>query len=385
MTPRNWLRLILPAGLCVGFIPACMNSPQLARNGKPFVGDQEPAKYANAPNAQRPPRGSRLLPPPAPYWPAAEPNGHWPVAYWAIEEVVTLPGMHREPFARGGVESMALTLGPIAGRRDPLKNPPPTLVNAMPAKLEKVENPEPKLLAPPELVPLKLPASVTHESWLQIAIRKTREKQGEKTTAITKLVEPGKLESKPVETVKADSLLTLTNHVKEANLDKADPREIARYVEQLQSVLWSLRPKAALVMDKCCFCRQIRKFGEFEALPEKPVFQPGELVELYAEIRNVASQQHRSPRGDYLTHLRSTLDLRRPNGESVWSEPKRFDKPDATMTPQHDYFQHYRLQLPALPPGPYVLHLEILDVPTGRTATQRLEFAIGAAPKVERN
>jgi len=137
-----------------------------------------------------------------------------------------------------------------------------------------------------------------------------------------------------------------------------------------------LRPHAALVMDKCCFCREIRRFGVFEALSAKPTFQPGQMVEVYTEVRNVQSVGYRSRRGDYRTHLRSSLTIKRATGEGVWrSDP--FDRPEDTQTPQHDYFQHYRLQVPPLEPGPYVLHLEVTDVPTGRTVRRGLEFTIG--------
>ena len=93
--------------------------------------------------------------------------------------------------------------------------------------------------------------------------------------------------------------------------------------------------------------------------------------------RPVQSVQCRSKRGDYRTHLRSTLSIRKPNGESAWAGPQPFDRPDDTMTPQHDYFQHYRLPVPQLAPGPYVLHLEVTDVPSGRKVARQLEFTIG--------
>ena len=148
------------------------------------------------------------------------------------------------------------------------------------------------------------------------------------------------------------TLMPLAAKVSEGGgLDKADPQDLALVVDQLQGLLWRMRPRAALVMDKFCFCRMARGFGRFEALEDRPVFQPGEMVEVYAEVRNVDSRPHRSRHGDFRTHLSSTLDIRRPSGEGVWPEPKKFDKPDETMTPQHDYYQHYRFQMPDLAPA----------------------------------
>jgi hypothetical protein len=288
------------------------------------------------------------------------------------DEVITLPPRPRIPQPRGGVEPMALTSGPIAGRSDPLKNPPPTMrtevIDPPPSaganrskRGEMVEQSEPK----------RLPATVVEDTLIQVALREL---------ANRKLVAPATPPSPP----KPESLLTLISRLADSKLEQADPNEVARAVDQLQAVLWSLRPKAALVMEKCCFCRLIRQFGKFETLGRRPQFQSGELVELYAEIRNVSSQAQRSADGDYLTHLQSVLDLRRPSGERIWSDPKRFDKPDHTMTPQHDYFQHYRFQLPMLEPGNYVLRLEVCDVPTGRNVKHELEFTIGAPLRADR-
>lgn len=172
------------------------------------------------------------------------------------------------------------------------------------------------------------------------------------------------------------TLLPLTVRAAEGRLSRSDPEEISLFVDGLQVVLGQLRPRAALVMDKLCFCRLIRGFGKIDALEGNPSFLPGEMVDVYLELRNVTSRPHRTERGDFRTHLRSQLEIRNREGQVVWG-PQQFDKPDDSLTPQHDYYQHYRLQVPSLPPGRYTLHLAVRDVPTGRTVERDLAFTVG--------
>ncbi len=180
------------------------------------------------------------------------------------------------------------------------------------------------------------------------------------------------------------TLLPLTVRAAEGQLMESGPKEIAQYVNGLQFVLSQLRPRAALTMEKVCFCRMIRGFGKIEALGAKPSFLPGEMADVYLELRNVASRPHRTEQGDYRTHLRSRLEIRNFAGERVWG-PQEFDKPDDTLTPQHDYYQHYRLQMPSLPAGNYTLLLEVRDVPTGRQTSEALEFTVAPWGKTGRS
>jgi hypothetical protein len=181
------------------------------------------------------------------------------------------------------------------------------------------------------------------------------------------------------------AMMPLAASVSEGGLDKVDPQSAAALIDQLEQLVWSLRPHAALLMNRFCFCRSVRKYSSFDPIGDHPTFQPGEMVEVYAEIRNVYSEPHRTSRGDFRTHLFSTLDLRQSSGECAWDGPKAFDKPDETMTPQNDYYQHFRFQMPPLPPGTYYLELEVQDMPTGRKVRRKLEFSIGPPVQVARD
>jgi hypothetical protein len=215
--------------------------------------------------------------------------------------------------------------------------------------------------------PGKLPATVTDDSLILSAMKSSIDKRPDELRDALSSLDPAQREV-------LMTLIPLTVRVGEGGLASTDPRDVAVLVDQLQGLLWALRPRAALVMDKFCFCQRIEKFGKFKKLEGKPSFRPGEMVEVYAEIRNVSSQPHRSAQGDFQTHLHSNLQIRSGNDEVLFA--KECDKLDETLTPQHDYFQHYRLRIPDARPGTYVLNLEAKDVPTGRRIQQKLEFEV---------
>lgn len=170
------------------------------------------------------------------------------------------------------------------------------------------------------------------------------------------------------------NLLPLTVRMSEGPLTQADPQEIAAIVDQLQNVVMTLRPRAALVMDRLCFCKKVKRFGIYEALEGRPTFRSGELVEVYAEVRNVTCERPRPDHASFCTHLRSKVEIRDQRG--AFGMGNDFDTSDTCHAPQHDYFQHYRFHIPAMSPGAYTLSLEITDVPTGRKVRQAMSFEI---------
>lgn len=175
-------------------------------------------------------------------------------------------------------------------------------------------------------------------------------------------------------------LLPLTARMAEGPISQADPQELAAVIDQMQGVIMALRPRAALVMDKVCFCRQVRKFGVYESLGEKPSFRRGELVEMYCEVRNIACERTTGAQGEYRTHLQNSLEIREirdpVRGFRIQRETK---KADLCHTPQHDYYLHYSFAIrDDMKPGPYVLTVEVVDVPTGRKINRKLEFVVRA-------
>ena len=154
-----------------------------------------------------------------------------------------------------------------------------------------------------------------------------------------------------------------------------------------------LRPRAAPVLDKVTFCRQIKGFGDCEPWPADHVFQPetddrrGEWVQVYAEVRNSTCR----PRGQAyelsLAGVVEICDFTNPKHPAVYLDlPATVER---SQTPRQDYFVNFRFQLPRLPEGRYTLHVLVKDMlaPVGddaapRTAGRSLDFSVGGAGAV---
>lgn len=162
--------------------------------------------------------------------------------------------------------------------------------------------------------------------------------------------------------------------------------EVALLHEQLQTMLTSLRPRTPLVIDKACFCESVKGYGNYKPLPEGHAFaaplsgRPGEMVQLYVELKNFLNE----PRlGGYETRLSSSVEVADSRGELVWSY--RFEdeqNPIRSRTQLHDWYNNYRFHIPkSLPPGTYRLTIQISDetlAESRRVARQSLEFRVAA-------
>jgi hypothetical protein len=177
-------------------------------------------------------------------------------------------------------------------------------------------------------------------------------------------------------------LPTLTIFAKK-HLNELTSEEVAVLNDQLQSLLAKLRPKTELLIDRMCCCEWVKAFGIFQPLEETRAFvgptadRPGELVQLYVEVRNFASM----PRGGcFETRLASTIEIRDAKGEKVHALDFK-DGKDAlkSLTRLNDYYNTYSFPVPNLPPGTYQLTLQIADetVPGARRiARKSIDFRI---------
>jgi hypothetical protein len=382
MKPRDWLRLLVP-GICVGMLSACSNSSKNTQQSPPGFSQLPNFGYGSSqqqayfPQSAAPSRS--LASTPASKYPAS-----FPTPSFEPKTAATPYGL----IAYGPFNPSAVTRID-AIKRTPLPTRPQNLPETdaeefvrMPNDVVEMAASKPQSGSVTIVEPLTLPQTLTteepstqkpaaagpEEPPLLHALRCFLEKRPDDFRETLKTLDASQRDV-------LQTLIPLMVNVGDGQFAKSDPRELAAAVDQLQALLWVLRPRAALVMDKFCFCREVKKFGQFEALGSKQSFRPGDMVEVYAEIRNVSSVPRRSEHGEYRTHLRSRLEIRAPSGEMV----KFFDcgKPDETLTPQHDYYQAYRFSIPEAPAGAYTLNLEVRDVPTGRKVKQKLEFQIG--------
>jgi hypothetical protein len=183
------------------------------------------------------------------------------------------------------------------------------------------------------------------------------------------------------------TLLPLIARLGESSLDQMKPREIANYLDQLETLSRDLRPRAALDLGQVCFCQSVRGYGVINRLPPEYAFQAGrdgnlgESMTLYVEVKNFASQ----PVGPvYETRLAAKVAMFDAQGKPVWDYlfPA---KPDSSVSPRHDYFFFLSFYLPAnLTPGRYTLRLNVSDqtglagpqAPPHRIAQRTLQFDV---------
>lgn len=180
-------------------------------------------------------------------------------------------------------------------------------------------------------------------------------------------------------------LLPLAVRLSEGGPRQTDPQEIAGVVDQLQGLIDKLRCKAALRIDKLCYCRPVpqpARYGVYLPLDEAQPFRQGELLELYMELRNFSCEARDKK---YTVHLSVTIEIRDERGTVV--EPMKFerDKPDVGHTPRQDYFHICRFPVPGIAPGTYTLVARVTDVPTGRSAERALPLRVAPVRAVARS
>ena len=182
-------------------------------------------------------------------------------------------------------------------------------------------------------------------------------------------------------------LLPAMSILSKKKLTELTAPEVAVLHEQLHSLLGTLRPRTALSVDKICFCEWIKDYGNYKPLPEGYAFaapfanRPGELVQLYVELRNFASELRL---GAFETRLSSSVEITDGRGELVWSYRFEDEKhPIRSRTQLHDWFNNYSFHVPKnLPPGAYRLTIQVVDetTPERRVARQAMEFRVAPAP-----
>jgi hypothetical protein len=145
-----------------------------------------------------------------------------------------------------------------------------------------------------------------------------------------------------------------------------------------------------LQLERLCFCSRIEGFGNYEALPDRHVFQggvagwPGERVHVYAEVGNARSVVRN---GAHERTLSTTLEIRDANQETVVRmnpEPYR----ERSRSLRQDCFLNIQFHVPTnLPPGNWTLVVTVQDLtpasedeppigPDERTARARLDFRV---------
>lgn len=150
------------------------------------------------------------------------------------------------------------------------------------------------------------------------------------------------------------------------SIDKMSAQEWSVLKDHIEGLRELLRDRCELLVTKMVYCKRVNGFADFESLPENHAFlaktssRPGDLVQLYIELKNFASKQTKE--GDYLTKLACSLELKDMHGEKVWSHT--FDKNETTHRRSacvNDYHGNFSFYAPALPAGTYQLTIQVVD------------------------
>lgn len=173
-------------------------------------------------------------------------------------------------------------------------------------------------------------------------------------------------------------MFPLLAQIARTSIDKMSAQERSTLYEQVKGVEIFLRERCELLITKMAYCKSIHGFADYVPLPADHSFlaktenRPGDLVQLYVELKNFASKQMKE--GDYLTKLACSLELKDMHGHKVWSHT--FDKNETTHRRSaclNDYHGNYSFYVPALPTGTYQLTLQVVDetVPEHRRVARK--------------
>ena len=164
-------------------------------------------------------------------------------------------------------------------------------------------------------------------------------------------------------------------------LEDLNADDVALVDLTLKRVTEMIRPRAALSISQLCFCDAVTGFTIYRPLPEDHVFlaargdRPGELVQLYMEMKNLGS---RPDAGQFVTDLACEVEIVDERGRSRWSH--RFRPEDLRLASRSrlmEYYHNFSFYLPeSLTPGNYRLVVRLSD----RTHPELPRDATSSAP-----
>lgn len=174
-------------------------------------------------------------------------------------------------------------------------------------------------------------------------------------------------------------LLPVVARLGTGSLEAASAADIAYLKLQIDSAEGYIALRTALVLDRLVYCRDIDRFGVYDPLPDDYPFRPGEVGEVYVELRNVGCEHQGA---FYDTRLTGTVELRDSAGNT---RPLRVlpgrRVANRSRSQRHDIYESYRFCVPEnLRPGYYTLILHVIDAVTGRTAQKTLPLRVTTRP-----
>lgn len=183
-------------------------------------------------------------------------------------------------------------------------------------------------------------------------------------------------------------LMSIAQMQQSGGVERMSPHDLAACMDRLHALTASMRGRAQLILDRMCFCRSIKNFGDYTPLPSEHVsFQPDEMVHIYVQVRNISSRRLREK---YVTVLKGRFEIYDENNREkpptiTWaSQPRE----DVSASPRQDYYINFQFRVPRnCPAGLYTIRIfvedwtdaapEAKDVPESRIAQRTLDFRVG--------
>lgn len=161
----------------------------------------------------------------------------------------------------------------------------------------------------------------------------------------------------------------------------------AELVGQLQALTDRLEKYAALRLGTVAFCHPVHGYRRYEPWPANTPYRPGDLAQLYIEVRNIGGQPSRGPRGEsWLIQVQASVVIRDAHGQTV-SMPDpldrrrrvpvmRFEEKRYTRGPVRDYYLLCAFPVPEQP-GVYTATVEVSDAAGRRSEpSSAVEFRV---------
>ena len=150
--------------------------------------------------------------------------------------------------------------------------------------------------------------------------------------------------------------------------DAASPDE-ATVRASLGEAVDALETVAPLHVDALQLCRRVLGFGDVEPI-DPATLQRGQSVIVYCEV---AGLRYEKADDGFRSRLASRVELLpRGGGTAVWTNELGTAE-DACHRRRRDYYVNYRLKLPSLKPGTYLLRVSQTDLVGDGRASAEIE------------
>ncbi len=158
------------------------------------------------------------------------------------------------------------------------------------------------------------------------------------------------------------------------------PRHQAAHetLDHLRMAVAQLESMANLKISQGQLCTDIMGFGQYR-LFDSNRFKPGQKMLVYCEVDNYRSMQQQSATGTtFRTQLRGSFAIYDKMGKVV-QQAEFPSVEDIARTRRRDFYMYLPVTLGELPPGDYVLHVLVEDLPGNKTASldPPIKFSIG--------